>query len=136
MYIPYDTIELPKRKGAYGNGKAWIYTGIDGKTKYGAAGNTAQGYRDMVDKLYLEKQSSKSADARPELKKMMDFVREGDIIVVESISQFARNTKDLLSLADELQRERRGLCQLEKIYRHHNAAGTVYAYGICGNGTA
>lgn len=58
--------------------------------------------RDMVDKLYLEKQSGKSTDARPELKKMMDFVREGDIIVVESISRFARNTKDLLSLVDEL----------------------------------
>ena len=53
------------------------------------------------DKLYLEKQSGKSTDAHPELKKMMDFVREGDIIVVESISRFVYNTKDLLSLADE-----------------------------------
>lgn len=54
------------------------------------------------DKLYLEKQRGKNANAHSELKKMMDFVREGDIIVIESISRFARNAKDLLSLADEL----------------------------------
>lgn len=54
-----------------------------------------------VDKLYLEKISGKSSD-RPELKKMMEYVRQGDTVVVESISRFARNTKDLLSLVDEL----------------------------------
>ena len=31
------------------------------------------------------------------LKEMMGFVRRGDIVVVESISRFARNTRDLLS---------------------------------------
>ena len=41
MYIPYNTIELSQRKEACGNGKAWIYMGIDGKTKYGAARRTA-----------------------------------------------------------------------------------------------
>ena len=55
-----------------------------------------------LDKIYLEKISGKSASARPELKKMMDYIREGDCVVVESISRFARNTKDLLSLIDEL----------------------------------
>lgn len=54
-----------------------------------------------VDKMYLEKISGKSSD-RPELKKMMEYVRQGDTVVVESISRFARNTKDLLSLVDEL----------------------------------
>ena len=32
----------------------------------------------------------------------MEYVREGDTVVVESISRFARNTKDLLTLVDEL----------------------------------
>lgn len=54
-----------------------------------------------VDKLYIEKVSGKSTQ-RPELKKMMEYVREGDAVVVESISRFARNTKDLLSLVEEL----------------------------------
>lgn len=53
------------------------------------------------DKLYIEKVSGKSTQ-RPELKKMMEYIREGDTVVVESISRFARNTKDLLSLVEEL----------------------------------
>lgn len=58
-----------------------------------------------VDKTYIEKISGKSADNRPELKKMMEYVREGDTVVVESISRFARNTKDLLTLVDELKKK-------------------------------
>ena len=54
-----------------------------------------------VEKIYIEKASGKNAD-RPELKAMMDFVREGDIVVVESISRFARSTRDLLNLVEEL----------------------------------
>lgn len=65
--------------------------------------NTARQERQLkdVDKVYLEKISGKSSD-RPELKKMMEYVRQGDTVFVESISRFARNTKDLLSLVDEL----------------------------------
>jgi len=34
---------------------------------------------------------------------MLDFVREGDTVIVESYSRFARNTQDLLHLLDELE---------------------------------
>lgn len=54
-----------------------------------------------VEKVYIEKASGKNAN-RAELKAMMDFVREGDIVVVESISRFARSTRDLLTLVEEL----------------------------------
>ena len=65
--------------------------------------NTARQETQMqdLDKLYIEKVSGKSTQ-RPELKKMMEYVREGDTVVVESISRFARNTKDLLALVEEL----------------------------------
>lgn len=55
-----------------------------------------------VEKVYTDRLSGKSAD-RPELRKMMDFVREGDMVIVESISRFARNTKDLLDLIETLE---------------------------------
>ncbi len=58
-----------------------------------------------VEKVYLDKMSGKSKD-RPQLKEMMQFVREGDVVIVESISRFARNTKDLLSLVDELKEKK------------------------------
>lgn len=54
-----------------------------------------------VEKVYTDKLSGKNTD-RPELQKMMDFVREGDELVVESFSRFARNTRDLLNLTDRL----------------------------------
>ena len=58
-----------------------------------------------VDKVYLEKVSGKDKN-RPELKSMLEFVREGDTVVVESISRFARNTKDLLELIELLQEKK------------------------------
>ena len=54
-----------------------------------------------VEKIYIDKASGKNAD-RPKLKAMMAFVREGDVVIVESISRFARSTNDLLALVEEL----------------------------------
>ncbi len=54
-----------------------------------------------VEQVYIDKMSGKNTD-RPELKKMMNFVREGDTVIVESISRFARNTRDLLELVEQL----------------------------------
>ena len=54
-----------------------------------------------VDELYIDHASGKNAD-RPELKKMMEYVRRGDTVIVESISRFARNTRDLLELVERL----------------------------------
>lgn len=54
-----------------------------------------------VDEIYIDKASGKNTD-RPELKKMLSYVRHGDTVIVESISRFARNTKDLLELIEIL----------------------------------
>lgn len=58
-----------------------------------------------VDRVYIDRMGGQSAD-RPELQKMMNYVREGDVVVVESISRFARNTKDLLELTGQLDSRR------------------------------
>lgn len=54
-----------------------------------------------VEKMYIDRMSGKDMN-RPELKSMMDYVREGDTVVVESISRLARNTKDLLEIIEIL----------------------------------
>ena len=54
-----------------------------------------------VDEVFIEKASGKNAD-RPELTRMMEYVRRGDTVIVESISRFARNTRDLLDLVERL----------------------------------
>lgn len=54
-----------------------------------------------VDQVYIDKFSGKNRN-RPELQTMLEFVRKGDVVIVESISRFARNTKDLLELVEQL----------------------------------
>ncbi len=54
-----------------------------------------------VDRVYIDRMSGKTMD-RPELKRIMNFVRESDTVIVESISRFARNTRDLLELVERL----------------------------------
>ena len=57
-----------------------------------------------VEQVYIDRVSGKNTE-RPELKRMMSFVREGDMVIVESISRFARNTRDLLDLVEQLARK-------------------------------
>ena len=54
-----------------------------------------------VEQVFVDRMSGKSMD-RPELKRMLSFVRAGDTVIVESISRFARNTRDLLELVEQL----------------------------------
>ena len=54
-----------------------------------------------VDEVYIDRMSGKNTN-RPELQKMMEYVRRGDTVIVESISRFARNTRDLLELLEKL----------------------------------
>lgn len=50
-------------------------------------------------KLYIDKMSGKNKK-RPQLENMLSYIREGDIVVVESISRLARSTRDLLDIVD------------------------------------
>lgn len=52
-----------------------------------------------VDRLYNEKMTGTRKD-RPELKKMLESLTEGDTVVVESLSRLGRSTRDLLELTE------------------------------------
>lgn len=54
-----------------------------------------------VDEIYIDQCSGKNTN-RPELKKLLSYVRKDDTVIVESISRFARNTRDLLELVELL----------------------------------
>lgn len=54
-----------------------------------------------AEKVFIDKASGKNSD-RTGLKEMLSFVRDGDIVMTESISRIARNTRDLLNIIDEL----------------------------------
>lgn len=55
-----------------------------------------------ADKIFLDKASGKNTE-RPELKKMLDYVREGDTLYCSDFSRLARNTRDLLLIVEQLQ---------------------------------
>ena len=71
--------------------------------------NTARQEKILKDlgceKIYTDMVSGKSRD-RPGLQEMLSFIREGDILYVESISRLARSTHDLLDIIDELQQKK------------------------------
>ena len=54
-----------------------------------------------AERIYLEKLSGKDTK-RPVLQKLMNAAKAGDTVVVESISRFARNARDLLDLVEKL----------------------------------
>jgi DNA invertase Pin-like site-specific DNA recombinase len=54
------------------------------------------------EQVFIEKVSGKNITDRPVLTNMMSVLRNGDKLIVDSISRFARNTKDLISLVEEL----------------------------------
>lgn len=54
-----------------------------------------------ADKVFSEKLSGKDM-SRPALKAMLEYVRDGDVLHVESISRLARSTRDLLTIVDSL----------------------------------
>lgn len=62
---------------------------IEGLKKYG------------IDKWFTEKVSGKNQN-RPELQRMLEYVREGDTVYIHDFSRLARNTADLLSLVENL----------------------------------
>ncbi|MDR2558684.1 MAG: recombinase family protein [Oscillospiraceae bacterium] len=54
-----------------------------------------------VDKIFIDKASGKNT-ARRELQNMLEFVRVGDTVIVESYSRLARSTRDLLDIVETL----------------------------------
>ena len=54
-----------------------------------------------MEHIFIDWQSGKNT-ARPQLQQMLAKVQSGDKVVVESVSRFARNTRDLLELVEQL----------------------------------
>lgn len=66
-----------------------------------------------IDKVYEEKLSAKDTN-RPQLKAMLDFVREDDVVYIESISRLARNTLDFLNIVEQLTSKNASLISLKE----------------------
>lgn len=57
-----------------------------------------------VSKVFSDKISGQSTE-RPQLKAMLDYIREGDIVIVTELDRLGRNSKDLTSLMNQIQQK-------------------------------
>lgn len=55
-----------------------------------------------VSKVFSDKLSGQSI-ARPQLKAMLEYIREGDIVVVSELDRLGRNNKELTELMNQIQ---------------------------------
>ena len=63
------------------------------------------------DKIYQEKISGASAD-RPELKKLLELIREGDTLVIWKLDRLGRSLGHLIALVADLEQRQIGLLSL------------------------
>lgn len=67
-----------------------------------------------IERLFEEKVSGKNISNRPELKTMLQYLRDGDVLYVESISRLSRDLRDLLDIIDALSKKNIGLVSLKE----------------------
>lgn len=56
-------------------------------------------------RIYAEKRSGKQADGRPELQACLQFLREGDTLVISRLDRMARSVLDLAKIAELLNKK-------------------------------
>ena len=73
----------------------------------------------QVDRVFIDKASGKDV-RRPQLSELMEFIREGDTVVVHSMDRLARNLDDLRGIVQGL--VKRGIC-VEFVKEHLTFTG-------------
>lgn len=79
---------------------------------------------DGCDKLFEEKRSG-TTDARPRLKECLNYVREGDQLIVTRIDRLARSTLHLCQIAETLKRKGVDLVVLDQNIDTSDATGRL-----------
>lgn len=77
-----------------------------------------------VDMIFSEKMSGTKRD-RPELRKMLDRLTEGDTVVIESLSRLGRSTKDLIELMELFGKKKINLISLKENIDTTTATGKL-----------
>lgn len=83
------------------------------------------------ERLYEEKVSG-AQRARPELDRLLDQLRAGDVVVVSRLDRLARSTRDLLEIAERIRADGAGLRSLHEPWADTTSPGgrmvlTVFA---------
>lgn len=89
-----------------------------------------EGFTEKITKTFIDKISGKDTN-RPQLQAMLEYVREGDVVVVSEFSRLARSTRDMLQIVQELTDKGVGLISLKEQINTDSSTGrfmlTVFA---------
>jgi DNA invertase Pin-like site-specific DNA recombinase len=78
-----------------------------------------------------EKVSGTSTEGREELKTLLEFLREGDVLVITRIDRLARNMRDLQNIVHDLKARGVALKATEQPIDTSTAAGNGHARRLC-----
>jgi DNA invertase Pin-like site-specific DNA recombinase len=76
-------------------------------------------------RVFKEKRSGKQSSNRPELQRCLEYVREGDVLVVCRLDRLARSVIDLHQTAQRLEEQGVGLQVLDQAVDTTTAAGRL-----------
>ena len=79
-----------------------------------------------VEKIFMEKVSGTSTKGRDELKRCIEFVREGDEFVITRIDRACRNILDLQLIVNQLQDKGVSLTATEQPISNKDATGKCF----------
>jgi DNA invertase Pin-like site-specific DNA recombinase len=87
-----------------------IMSEVVGYARVSSAGQSLDVQLDKLNaagctRIYSEKRSGKQADGRPELQACLQFLREGDTLVISRLDRMARSVLDLAKIADLLKKK-------------------------------
>ena len=78
----------------------------------------------FCDKIFEEKQSG-SSDKRPRLKDCLEYIREGDTLIITRLDRLARSTLHLCQIASDLERKGVNLQVLDQSIDTSDATGRL-----------
>jgi len=76
---------------------------------YQSQTESLKSYGCTEENIFAEKVSGGDKDGRPKLQELIRFARKGDTVHVTKLDRLARNAKDALEIADQLQDKGAGL---------------------------
>lgn len=83
-------------------------------SSYGQSLDVQLNKLNICDRIFQEKQSARSAETREQLQLCLDYVRDGDVLVVTKLDRLARSTLDLHKLLHRLEQKQVKLLVLDQ----------------------
>ena len=94
-------------------------------SSYGQSLDVQREKLQSCDRVFQEKQSARSTDKRDQLALCLDYVRDGDFLVITKLDRLARSTRDLLNILNVLDRKQVKLHVIDQQIDTSTASGLL-----------